>query len=494
MTLQLSAVTTPTFSTAVQATAIIYEPVSGHLVLVTGDNGLWYATDPDGPWTQGTGPGPNWSGAPSQVVTMGGITVVLCVPDTTISSNRGVSVSSDGGATWTVVALNTDLQALVADPSSAKFLLYQNANPSNSLVRDSVDGLTWSAGVNMTVPAGFGIVMWPAAGGPNGVVTTRTTGSADAVLYSTDGGVTFLEGSVTGDFDGSAFSLVGSELLWCGDRWVVPFYDGIGFGFLTSTNQSAWATVRPAAMSSVSSNSGVLAWNDTDGWLCYNDYYDGTFLSSDFTTFYPVTLGLDGTDVAWQGRVLVQTIDASPADTFPIRYATATNDTVISGLDHLEGMEVSVVNNGVVIASPNNAEFAPVIVTGGTITLTGPLTGTVTVGLPYTTDIQTLDIDAVSTTVKERGLNIGGVIAWIEETGSFYAGPIVPTGDTLTGLERYTPQNDQGYDVSGPVTGVAEVTLQSTYNNSGRVLIRQVDPVPLTILSIAPTGFLNGGR
>jgi hypothetical protein len=36
--------------------------------------------------------------------------------------------------------------------------------------------------------------------------------------------------------------------------------------------------------------------------------------------------------------------------------------------------------------------------------------------------------------------------------------------------------------------------LQSTYNNTGRVLIRQVDPVPLTILSIAPTGFLNGGR
>ena len=91
-------------------------------------------------------------------------------------------------------------------------------------------------------------------------------------------------------------------------------------------------------------------------------------------------------------------------------------------------------------------------------------------------------------------MQVGGVIAWIEETGSFYAGPVVPTGDTLTGLERYTPQNDQGYDVAGPVTGVAEVTLQSTYNNSGRVLIRQVDPVPLTILSIAPTGFLNGGR
>jgi len=162
---------------------------------------------------------------------------------------------------------------------------------------------------------------------------------------------------------------------------------------------------------------------------------------------------------------------------------------------YLVGEEVSAVVDGAVVASPNNDAYTAITVNvAGVATMPDPITGTVTVGLPYTTDIQTLDIDAVNTTVKERGLNIGGVIAWIEETGSFYAGPIVPTGNTLTGLERYTPQNDQGYDVTGPVTGVAEVTLQSTYNNSGRVLIRQVDPVPLTILSVAPTGFLNGGR
>jgi hypothetical protein len=164
-------------------------------------------------------------------------------------------------------------------------------------------------------------------------------------------------------------------------------------------------------------------------------------------------------------------------------------------LPHLIGEEIGAVVDGALVASPNNDAYATITVDAtGLATMPDPIVTDVTVGLPYTTDIQTLDIDAVSTTVKERGLNIGGVIAWIEETGSFYAGPIVPTGDTLTGLERYTPQNSEGYDVTGPVTGVAEVTLQSTYNNSGRVLIRQVDPVPLTILSIAPTGFLNGGR
>jgi hypothetical protein len=178
-----------------------------------------------------------------------------------------------------------------------------------------------------------------------------------------------------------------------------------------------------------------------------------------------------------------------------------TGANTLTGLTPLNGSNVSVVmdrlfnSDGTILASPNNPAYTTRTVSGGQVTVPGAEVGTTyLVGLPITTDIQTLDIDAVNTTVKERGMNIGGVIAWIEETGSFYAGPIVPTGNTLTGLERYTPQNSEGYDVTGPVTGVAEVTLQSTYNNSGRVLIRQVDPVPLTILSIAPTGFLNGGR
>ena len=91
-------------------------------------------------------------------------------------------------------------------------------------------------------------------------------------------------------------------------------------------------------------------------------------------------------------------------------------------------------------------------------------------------------------------MQVGGVICWVEDTGRFYSGPTAPTGDTLTGLEAFVPTNDQGYTTTDPVTGVATVTLQATYNNTGRVLIRQVDPVPMTILSIAPTGFLNGGR
>ena len=169
--------------------------------------------------------------------------------------------------------------------------------------------------------------------------------------------------------------------------------------------------------------------------------------------------------------------------------------TGIGGLSHLAGKAVSVVNVGDVVASPNNPAYSTVTVNANGIADVGVAIGTTaSVGLPYTTDIQTLDIDAVGTTVKDRGMQVGGVICWVEDTGRFYAGPEVPAGNTLAGLEAFVPTNEEGYATVDTVTGVAEVTLQATYNNTGRVLIRQVDPVPLTILSIAPTGFLNGGR
>lgn len=174
---------------------------------------------------------------------------------------------------------------------------------------------------------------------------------------------------------------------------------------------------------------------------------------------------------------------------------TSPGSNTLTGLSHLEGKAVSVVADGVVKASPNNAAYTTVTVTSGQITVSGLSTATnVQVGLPYTTDLETLDIDQGRGSIKNDHIRIGEVFVWIESSASFYIGPKSVSGSSLTGLELYTPANDEDYPLAAgqTFTGVAPVTLQSTYTKNGRIFIRQPDAVPLTILAVVPEGLING--
>jgi hypothetical protein len=120
-------------------------------------------------------------------------------------------------------------------------------------------------------------------------------------------------------------------------------------------------------------------------------------------------------------------------------------------------------------------------------------TGVVRVGLPYVVDVQTLDVDAVSSTIKDRGIFVGGVKVWVEDTAAFWAGPKQPTSNTaITTLERQVPRDDEGYEVTELAAGVVSGVLLASWNQTGRVFIRQVDPVPMTILAISPQGHFGG--
>jgi hypothetical protein len=50
-------------------------------------------------------------------------------------------------------------------------------------------------------------------------------------------------------------------------------------------------------------------------------------------------------------------------------------------------------------------------------------------------------------------------------------------------------RNDEGYD--DPVdlrTGTIDVNIQSEWSSNGRIFIRQTDPLPLSVLAVAPAG------
>lgn len=166
----------------------------------------------------------------------------------------------------------------------------------------------------------------------------------------------------------------------------------------------------------------------------------------------------------------------------------------LAGLDHLEGEEVSVFADGFVVANPNNASYVVVTVLGGMITLDKPY-AVIHVGLPVTADIETLDIDtAQSETVADKKKLITKLNLYVEASRGIWAGATPPSDDTddpLENLEELKIRDSEGYD--DPValqTGVVDIALKSEWNSNGRVFIRQVDPVPVSILAVIPAGLV----
>lgn len=196
------------------------------------------------------------------------------------------------------------------------------------------------------------------------------------------------------------------------------------------------------------------------------------------------------------GTVVTGTVDILvPAD---LRAAATTNWAkavkTFSGLDHLEGKSVSILGDGNVVANPNDSSLTAVTVSSGSITLTQAY-AQVTVGLPYICDLETLDIDsAQGETLADKAKLISRVSIHMEKTRGVYVGPQPPTSDTtnpkenLSLMRHLTPDTLQ--------TGVKDINIPPRWNMNGRVFIRQLDPLPITILAVSPTGlvpFKQGG-
>lgn len=166
----------------------------------------------------------------------------------------------------------------------------------------------------------------------------------------------------------------------------------------------------------------------------------------------------------------------------------------LSGLSHLEGKDVAVFADGFVVASPNNSAYTTVTVTGGAITLEKPY-GVIHVGLPYISDLQTLDLESVNgeTMIDKRKL-IGKVVCMVEKTRGLFVGQQPPTDDDtdpLQNLYEAKLRDAEGYDSAVDLmTGPVDVLIDASWNLGGRVFIRQVDPIPASILSITPVGFI----
>lgn len=223
------------------------------------------------------------------------------------------------------------------------------------------------------------------------------------------------------------------------------------------------------------------------------------FTSQDVGNAIHIT-GADGALVKFQITAFTSSTQVSvrPNKTVPVGMRSVALNSwsravdEVLGLWHLEGQQVSIFADGFVVANPNNRSYDVVTVTNGRIALNERYT-VIHVGLPYTSDIETLNIDTASgETISDKRQLVSRVTLFVEESRGAWVGAKPPPSeatDFLGGLTEVKVRTTEGYD--DPIrlqTGTIDVNIKSEWNSNGRIFIRNTDPIPLAVLAIAPAG------
>ena len=168
---------------------------------------------------------------------------------------------------------------------------------------------------------------------------------------------------------------------------------------------------------------------------------------------------------------------------------------LLPDIPHLEGKDLSVFADGIVLHSPNNPSYpkrkgAPAALIQNR--LLDRFYTHIRVGLPITADIETLDVDSLQTPgLKKNKKMITSVVLDLINTRGLFVGPKKPAGNTIEGLVELKIRESEGYN--DPVrlyNGAKEVNIRAEWNSNGRVFIRQVDPLPFNIAAISPSGYM----
>jgi hypothetical protein len=156
--------------------------------------------------------------------------------------------------------------------------------------------------------------------------------------------------------------------------------------------------------------------------------------------------------------------------------------TTISGLSHLEGQTVSILADG--------STHPDKVVSSGEITLTRSASK-VKVGLPYTSLLQTMRIDAGA----QNGTSQSKTKRIYEITARLYESIGIEVGPDLNNMERIPFRSSADAMDSGITvfTGDKDVEFRGNYETDGFIFVRQTQPLPLTILSLYPKLQTNDG-
>ena len=150
--------------------------------------------------------------------------------------------------------------------------------------------------------------------------------------------------------------------------------------------------------------------------------------------------------------------------------------TTISGLNHLEGQSVAILADG--------AAHANKTVSSGSITLDRSVTKA-QIGLPFTSKLETLRIDAGSAMGSSQGKNkrIGEVTVRLFRTVGLKIGTSSTELDTIP----FRSSSDNMDTALSLFTGDKTAEFNGGYDDDATITIVQDLPLPMTILAIFPT-------
>lgn len=188
---------------------------------------------------------------------------------------------------------------------------------------------------------------------------------------------------------------------------------------------------------------------------------------------------INGATVKFVERMVQRMTSNDPADAWFVDCGLSYSGsalTVLSGLDHLEGKTVSIVADGNVHPSR--------VVSGGSITL-DYAASKVVVGLPFTTYIEPMPVYAQVQGLVMQGKQkkISAVTLMVDKSRDFEV-----SADQGANWQALAMRSDEELgEPTALYSGYTEeLSLLSDYYRNGSVIVRQVNPMPLTVLAVIP--------
>jgi hypothetical protein len=227
----------------------------------------------------------------------------------------------------------------------------------------------------------------------------------------------------------------------------------------------------------------VFAWHqhETDG--LFEDVCSIPGSTGGDDVYFIVKRTIDGSDYRYIEQLMPRITDEDTYDFFFVdcglsEYTSSAITTV--SLPHLIGKTVSILANGSVIPQQ-------VVTASGTVTIavSGKTTGSnvVHIGLPFTSDIKTLDVELSD----RQGVSQGRKKIIPRVTVSLYKSRGMMVGPDEDNLDevKFRTLSD-GENPIALYTGDKTVDIPAGYESKGSLFIRNTDPIPLNILSIIP--------